>query len=337
MTGEKFEEAINRQRREIDVSGAIFRTRIFRVSELIEMLDAGKLRMVGGKPFKRWLRSIKSRVIEGLLMGLPPGSIIIDGSDISWYIVDGAELIAAISEYVKDVYALGSVNFEVGEYAGATFSKLPLMLQSRLTNLEIIATVINPDTRPIYRLGIYNSSLLKIDKERKLWNCMEAVYPVIFKKIQSEADILGINDPHIMWRIMTAMLFDGRFKTGKFDDDYELGDIRYDMFECILLERFDVILKVIMQIQPENYAVIRDIAKLTEEAFDSDIILWTEKKRTIFTIVLTLLIDRFSEIDLKRFLQRFKTAWKKNLDIGNGYLYRNYAKKSSVIYSYLSK
>lgn len=329
------EESIDKQRREIDVSGAMFRTRIFRVWELMNMLDTGKLKLIGGKPFKKWLRSHKSRAIESLLLGLPPGSIIIDGADSPWFIADGAELISAIYEFVKDNFGLEYLNFKATEYADSRFSQLPLMLQSRIMNLEIIATVINPDTFDIYRLGIYNTSLLKIGKEKKLWNCAEAVYPVPFNKVHDTARELGVADPRKLWLIMTAMFFDERFKTGKLNNNLNIGEIRFDMFECILLERFDAIKTCLATSQAASYQTIGLIAELAEKAFEDGRILWTEKKRTVFIIVLSLMSKTLGQHDLKRILQNFKTAWKNHIGTGTGNLYEDYAKKSSAIYNYM--
>lgn len=337
MSEKWLEESIDRQRKEIDVSGAMFRTRIFRVRELVNMLNDNKLQFISGKPFKKWTLSHKSRVIESLLLGLPPGSIIIDGADSPWFIADGAELLSAIFEFVNDKFALNYLNFKAMLYADSKFSGLPLMLQSRIMNLEIIATVINPDTFDIYRLGIYNISLLKIGQEHKLWNCAEAIYPVQFHKVHDTARELGVNDSRRLWCIMTALFFDKRFKTGKLNNDLNLGEIRFDMFECLLLERFDAIKTYLTTSKSESYSTIGLIAELAENAFKNSHVLWTEKKRTIFIIVLSLMSKTLHRHDLQQFAQSFKTAWDIHIGTGIGHLYKDYAKKSSVIYSYMMR
>lgn len=338
MSGKTLEEIIDRQRREIDVGGGMFRTRIFRVSELVNMLQSGKLQLIGGKPFKRWSLSHKSRVIESLILGLPADTVIIDGSESCWYMVDGAEFISAIRDYVNGSFRLSYVNFDMSEYAGAKFSELPLNMQSRLANLEIIATVLNPDTPDIHKLGVYNASLLKIGKERVLWSCTEAVYPESFKKIQSLASVLDVDNPHLLWRLMIAIFFDQRFVTGEFSSFINLGGTRYDMFESLLLDRIDVVIACVRQRLSGSSGLLTDMARFVQAAIDDDSqIVWTEKKRTVFTIVTALVGIASPGISQDGFVARFKRAWKRNLGVGVGHLYRDYAAKSSAIYNYMTR
>ena len=338
MNGETIEESIDRQRREIDVGGGMFRTRIFRVSELVNMLQSGKLQLIGGKPFKRWSLSHKSRVIESLILGLPADTIIIDGSDSCWYMVDGAEFISTIRDYANDSFRLSHVNFDISEYAGAKFSELPLNRQRRLANLEIIATVLNPDTPDIHKLGVYNASLLKIGKERELWNCTEAVYPESFKKIRSLAADFDVHNPHLLWRVLVAIFFNVRFTTGEFNSVINVGGTRFDMFESMLIERFDVVLAYVRQRISGRFDMIKSMAVFVQKAIDDDSqIVWTEKKRAIFTIVTALTYIAPCDISKVSFVSRFKKAWKRNRGVGVGHLYRDYAAKSSAIYNYMMR
>ncbi len=331
MSEDRLEQSLNMQPQRFGMASTMFRTRIFRVSELIDMLKERKLRLVGDKPFKKWSISHKSRVIECLLLGLPADSIIIDGSESVWYLVDGAELISTIYEYVTNSFSLKNVNFDISEYANASFDALPLHLRGRLYNLEIIGTIINPDTSPIHKLGIYGSSLLKIGKEKELWRCTQAVYPDSFRKIQAFAYSLDIEDSHLLWQIMVAVLFAQRFRTGKFELNVNLSGTRFDMLECIMLERFEVAYEFFSHdksISRDALPVMaHDIQEVLNEQEE-----WTYKKKTIFTIVTSLLYPSVDKFDKEAFLKRFERAWKKNSRIGVGHLFRDYAVKSSAIF-----
>ena len=336
MSEESLEEFIEEQRSGKGLGRAMFRTRIFRVSELVDMRHNGKLLLIGGKPFKKWTRSHKSRVIESLILGLPADTLIIDGSDTQWYVVDGAEFLSTICDYINGAFSLEYVNFEMSSYAGAKFEKLPLNLQSRLTNLEIIATVVNPDLPDIQRLSVYNSSLLKIGKERELWNCAEAVYPESFKKVRQLAFELQVDNPHLLWQIMTAMFFESRFVTAKFDE-VALAATRFDMFECLLLDHFDVLLAFMNNKLTDFRDSVAKIVDLVQGVFDDEELLWSSKKKAVFTIVVTLMVYKSVDFKPELLRQRFGKAWKRSLGHGVGYLYRDYAEKTSEIFKYMTR
>lgn len=301
------------------------------------MLKSGKLRFVGGKPFKRWTSSKKSRLVESLLFGLPPGSIVIDGSGPTWYVAEGSETLSAIYEYLKNSYSLDNVMFEADEYFQRYFSDLPLRLQSSLFNLEIIATVVNPDTPDLYRLWTYSSSLLKIGREGELWRCVEAVYPEPSGKLCDEAFRLGLSDARLLWRAILALVFSDRFKTGRFNRLLNLEHMRYDIFECTMLERFEVLRMYASNATPDTYRMTPEIADLTETALDYGEYVWTEKKTAVFTIVLTLITNDTGHVPGKGFIHDFIDAWKECAGIGTGHLYKDYARKTSAIYKYLTR
>ncbi len=338
MIDDRLEESIDRQRREIDVSGAMFRTRVFRVSELADMLDSGKLLFIGGKPFKRWTLAAKSRIIESLLLGLPPGSITIDGANPAWHIADGAELISAIYDYLNGLYRLTGTNFEWGEY-NCHFDQLPLRLRSRLLNLELIATIVNPGATDIYRLSIYSASLLKIGKSSELWGCAEAIYPEDFSDLLEQASQTDATDAHRLWQSMIALFFAERFKTARFNKILQLEEMRFDIFECMMLERYEAIRTYIRLRARMVYDLMPDIANFAAAVVDDDdsTYLWTDKKSAIFTIILTLIAADRGRLPAPDFTNRFKTAWKSCLGRGAGFLYRDYARKSSAIYDYLTR
>lgn len=322
--------------KDIDIYRGVFRTRIFRVSELIYMLKSKKLQFIGGKPFKTWSQTHKSRFIESLLLGLPCDPIIIDGVDSPWFVADGAELLSAIYEYIQNMFSLDSVNFHKEEYSGDRFEKLPLMLQTRLMNLEISATIISPNASSIYRLGVYSSALLKSGKEKELWKCSEAVYRTSFKELNELATELNASSPQILLQIIIAILYANCFKTGTFDKFQKFGELRFDMFECLVLGSIDTIYSNIETFLKENQEDIRDVLNLIEENKDY-LTTKTGKKLRIFIIVTTLLSLSNKKTDRSKIGNRFKKAWNKSKGKGVGYLNQDYATKSKIIYNYLNR
>ena len=336
MESENIDALIARQQNKGSGSRAIFRTRVFRVSELIDIFRAKKLRFIGEEPFIKWELSQKAPVIESILWGLPVRSIMIDGSDSLWYVVEGAEVLSAIFEYVSDGFSLDYVSFPVGKYSGVKFSELPLRYRSLLYNLEVTATMINPGTPNLQRLSLYNTSLLKIGKNEHLWNCAKIVYPVAFEALSEKAIEFGIADPQIFLRLLIARIFAERLKSGFSTKDQALAEMRFDLFECMLLDYFDMIDIFIKIIPAEQRAVMGQLAAYIKRNSNNTKI-WDEKKRTIFTLVLGLLTDSPRIYDLLEFgnlFYEFRKAWtdsgRRGVRIGP--LYADYAKKTSVIY-----
>lgn len=322
--------------KDIDINKGVFRTRIFRVSELMDMLKSQKLQFIGGKPFKTWSVSHKSRFIESLLLGLPSDPIIIDGADSPWFVADGAELLSTIYGYIRNEFSLEYVNFNMEDYSGETYKGLPLMFKSRLMNLEISATIINPSASYIYRIGVYSSALLKSGKEKELWKCAEAVYANSFKDLKEMAFSLKANDPQPVLQIIIAMLYANCFKTGSLDEFEEFGGLRFDMFECLVLGAIDKVYRDLKTLLERKKEAIRDVLDLVEE-YKDDLTTKTGKKLRIFIIVLTILAIDNKGYDIVKKAKQFKKAWNASLGKGVGYLNKDYATKSSVIYKYLSR
>ncbi len=322
----------------IDINMGVFRTRIFRVSELMAMLDSKKLRFVGGKPFKSWSKSHKSRVIESLLLELPPDSVIIDGADSPWFVADGAELLSTIHEYIHDQFQLDSVSFNLDKYYGRSFNDLPLILRSRLLNLNISASIISSEASTIYRLSVYSSALLKIGKEKVLWNCAQEVYAVTFKKLKDLAKELNAYNPQTLLQIIIAIGYADVFITGSFNNkkNSSIGKIRFDMFECIVLETFDQIYPLIKSMFEKDRTFISDLVRFFNDN-NGEFITKTGKKSSIFRITTTLLALRSNGYDMSTAIKQFKEAWHNCRGIGKGYLNIDYAIKSSAIYNYLNK
>lgn len=320
--------------KEIDINMGVFRTRIFTVSELSDMLESKKLHFIGGAPFKTWSKSHKSLVIESLLLGLPPDPIIIDGYDTPWFVADGAELLSNIHEYLCDGFKLDSVNFNLQEYYGEPFSKLPLMLRSRLLNLKINATIITSEATTIYRLSVYSSALLKIGKEKGLWNCAQEIYKSTFNKLNELAHKLNADNPQTLLQIILAIVYADSFKKGSFKSELDISEIRFDMFECLALKDFDSIYEYVKKILKKNQAEVRIVLELSKK-HGKELATKTGKKSRIFIITTTLLALESKGIDSSKIIHQFKAAWKESKGFGKGYLNEDYATKSNIIYNIL--
>ncbi|WP_304679258.1 hypothetical protein, partial [uncultured Muribaculum sp.] len=67
MNHTNFEQYISSQLSDVGMGETMFRTRIFVVSELMDMLVSGRLRLIDN--YVSWSRDQKSAAIESVLMG----------------------------------------------------------------------------------------------------------------------------------------------------------------------------------------------------------------------------------------------------------------------------
>lgn len=332
MSEGKIEKDIEKQSGEIDVYGATFRTRIFKMHELLKLRISGKIGFVGGEPFRKWNKVRKSIFIETLILGYPPGAFIIDGSDAKWLMVEGGELLEAVYEFVSNRFPLVSGNFNLSSYNGFTFQNLPLGLQRSLLNLDIIATVIKPGTTDINRLGIYYFALQKLKKESKLWECVESIYPKDYQSFTEFAEPIGISDLHLLWTIMVALFFRKEIKNGEPSLYEKIDNLSFPMFECMLMKSFPDFQKFF---RDERYEKLEKTARFISDIFDtcrSSLSLWSQKKRNIFIMVMALKLSVKKTLDPESFLKKYRKKWTLNENIGKGNLYKDYKKKIKEIY-----
>lgn len=324
MNHTNFEQYISSQLSDVGMGETMFRTRIFVVSELMDMLVSGRLRLIDN--YVSWSRDQKSAAIESVLMGLPPGSIIIDGSDHDWYVVEGAEILEAYLDFYNDGLSLTDVNFKMSDYAGMLFSQLPLKLISRFLNCEIVSIVVNPDTSDLCRLWIYNTSLIKSSNEDKLWKCAEVIYNRQFDELEHFAHKCNVRSLRNLWIMMLAIYYNDFFYSENLRRRAKFEDMNFNMFKCIALIRM---YEMISDLSPD-YTLFMDIS------YQINRILrryswWESDKRECFIIVVSLMIFDKREFRSEHILI-FNDIWKENTYSGKLNLFSDYVTIVNEIY-----
>ncbi|MCM1067223.1 MAG: hypothetical protein NC418_06600 [Muribaculaceae bacterium] len=227
---------------ELDTSGAIFRAQIFTIDELCHKIDSGKLCFVDGKPFRQWTLKHRIRAVEGLLMGLPPASIVIDGSSATWYVIDGAESLRTYIEFCRDEFRLEHSVLFLKSDTEPCFSELPARFRRRFLNSEISASILSPDCSYGDRLWAYWSALSREVLTRgTLWDCLGSIDGKLVYALHRLADgIGGIDDPHTLWLILLGLTLSdkidnpGRAFSDKAVDKF-IERAPFDIFECVAL------------------------------------------------------------------------------------------------------
>lgn len=337
MSEQSFGQIIKEGQRDIDVSGSMFRTRIFLMSELIDMLDSGKLKLVGDRPFKYWSKSLKCRVVENLLVGLPPGGVVVDASDSTWYVVEGGEMLDVFRQFFNNRLPLDDVNFNSEIYAGKTFSgdnRLSLMMQRRLTNAQIVTTVADAKSSYVARLWLYDSVLSRNRISSRLWDAVAVVMPDKYRELKKLATANKINDLRIFWDVLFAASF-FYMLSHKTNDDFESKvAVRFIMFEYICLDQINTI----WNISSEYFSSNEDfLCRLVNKIKAEIPIEFAEKKRICYVMVQTLVAVHLRKIPADSFGKHFEQAWKINESIGRGALDRDYIRKIKALYNTMIK
>ncbi len=232
----------------IDTSGAIFRSRIFTVGELLDMFGDGKLDFICGKPFRTWLLRQRARVVENLLMGLPPTSIHLDGASGRWHVVDGSECLKAYLDFHNGKLEIKDSVILAEQTDTLTFDTLPQRLKERFLNAPVGGYILTPDCSFYDRLWFYSSALIHQAVPRtSLWDCVMWFHNDISKSVKRFAKKIGVADARILWSIILGISLSDRLS----DNNALLGNsersntiaekMPFDIFECISLSVIDKI------------------------------------------------------------------------------------------------
>lgn len=226
----------------LDISGANFRSRVFTVGELLDMLNDGKLDFIGGRPFSNWTPPRRARVVETLILGLPPTSIILDGASGVWHVVEGAECLKAYLDFYSDKLAIKDSVILADKTDSLTFNILPPRLKERFLNTPVIGCILTSDCSFYDRLWVYASALKKQNiKHTTLWECALFIRPDISEALNSFAETIGVTNTRILWIILLGIALSERlpnafFRLGKTSKTNEmLKKMPFDIFECVSL------------------------------------------------------------------------------------------------------
>lgn len=132
--------------------------KMFSLRNIIDMIDEGTLTL--DPEFQRrrvWKTSMKTRLIESLLLRIPLPSFYFDSDEYGqMQVVDGLQRLSSVYEFVRqERFALDSLEYLEDKVGGNTFSDLDQIWQRRIYQTQMAVNVIDPQTPNAVKFNIF--------------------------------------------------------------------------------------------------------------------------------------------------------------------------------------
>jgi len=162
-----------------------------------------------------WNPQRMSQLIESILIRIPIPVFYFDGSNEIWEVVDGLQRLSTLKRFVveKGDEALRLIGLDyLIEFNGKTFDELPLFLQTRIEETQVMVYIINPGTPDLIKYNIFkriNTGGLILTPQ-EIRNALNQGIPA-----QTVKELAGCNEFRLATnnKIPTERMEDGDFVT----------------------------------------------------------------------------------------------------------------------------
>ncbi len=133
------------------------RTAYVAVELLVPRIEQGEIDL--DPEFQRhndiWTLTNQSRLVESLLLRIPIPVFYVAADEVErWSVVDGIQRMSSINRFVKGEFALKSLEY-MQRWNGSRCNDLPLSLQRRINETQLIFNIIEPGTPPEVTFNVF--------------------------------------------------------------------------------------------------------------------------------------------------------------------------------------
>lgn len=239
-----------------------FRTRRFVLSELLDLLEQGKLRAPLAKRTSSW-----ERFPAALLMGLPQGAVIIDTSEPVWYIIAGGEMLLSLAYFCGVERPRLHGNFlPMPRLMGKSFSELPAAVAARIANWTVDASLLLPRSGLLTRLTCVAQNFRPAEVEKKVLDFISAVRPVESKMMEEFCSFAGVKTQSLMACVFSTAFYEDTVEDVSQDLSLSIGQgLLIDKYERLqaALGRSEEIAPHIRHLESLKCGTVLNLAKTT--------------------------------------------------------------------------
>lgn len=161
-----------------------------------------------------WKPEKQSRLIESLLMRIPlPVFYLAERDDGKVIVIDGLQRLTTISNFLKDAFALRYLDQANLPFRGKYFKDLPVKLQTRLEDTQLIIYILDEKVPERARLDIFErvNGGLALSRQQ-MRNCMYCGPATrMLAELAKEMSFLNATGRSLSWRSMRDREFINRF------------------------------------------------------------------------------------------------------------------------------